>query len=382
MYAVASLSGGGVVCSSKRFGLELGALDVFGDKDCLNAAIHWIDIGKTKPGQHEIDDEKFIDSLLTLKILGFKGLIIGSGFEGNYIILRKAKEIMPLFANSIAIFEQLESPKFFFETLKSLKIPFPKIFIPSDRFSGKGTDWIIKDLRSSGGLGIRKLSAKKLKTSEYVQKKLSGTVISLSFFADGKNFHPVGFSELISKKQDHLPFVFCGLEGPIELDDGICRDALRICKLLVNKFKLKGFNGIDLIVADGTVYFLELNPRLTSSFEVLQKSYDFCFIKEHIRLTNENSINKCFLHNCLPNKNNLISGFRIIYAEEDFTVDERIQNKIFDPNFVQNIPNNKYFFKKYEPVCSVFLSGQNLLDLKAALDNKVNYLYSKLSQLK
>ena len=33
MFVVASISGSGVVCSTKRFGFKLGALDVFGDKD-------------------------------------------------------------------------------------------------------------------------------------------------------------------------------------------------------------------------------------------------------------------------------------------------------------------------------------------------------------
>ena len=161
MFVIASISGSGVVCSTKRFGFKLGALDVFGDKDCLNAALHWCDIAKTNREQPGIDGQKLIDSLLILKMRGFKGLIIGSGFEENYVMLKQAKEILPLFANSISIFELLQNPRSFFEILNTLKVPFPQTLIPSDQFLGEEFDWIIKDLRSSGGLGTKKFTQRK-----------------------------------------------------------------------------------------------------------------------------------------------------------------------------------------------------------------------------
>ena len=101
MYVLASLSGRGVVCSSQRFGCKLGVMDVFGDKDCLISAAFWRHIGTRFPEQTGIDSKKFLDSLSVFKINGFKGLIIGSGFEGKYDVLRQANEILPLYANSL-----------------------------------------------------------------------------------------------------------------------------------------------------------------------------------------------------------------------------------------------------------------------------------------
>ena len=63
------------------------------------------------------------------------------------------------------------------------------------------------------------------------------------------------------------------------------QEALRISKLIVQKFKLRGFNGIDFLVSDKAVYFLDLNPRITASFEILQESHSFCFSMKHIHLT-------------------------------------------------------------------------------------------------
>ena len=74
-------------------------MDVFGDKDCTNAAAVWRNIGTCFPDQIGVDGKKFLNSLSSLKINGFRGLIIGSGFEGKYDVLRKANEIMPLYFN-------------------------------------------------------------------------------------------------------------------------------------------------------------------------------------------------------------------------------------------------------------------------------------------
>ena len=77
----------------------------------------------------------------------------------------------------------------------------------------------------------------------------------------------------------------------------------------------------------------------------------------------------------------IISGFRIIYAQSDFYMNEHYQESLFNNKFITNIPNRKYFFKKYEPVCSVFLRGNSIWELQRALDDKVEFVYNKLSQV-
>ena len=381
MYVLASLSGRGVVCSSQRFGLKLGIMDVFGDKDCLSSAVFWRHIGTCFSVQTGIDCKKFLNSLPVFKVNGFKGLIIGSGFEGKYDVLKQANEILPLYANPLSVFKRLENPVTFFETLKLLEVPFPQVNLSKDSFEGLGCDWILKDLGSSGGRGIKQLFGKKSKNSEYFQKQLPGTAVSFSFFADGRNVIPLGYSKPVTTKQSNLPFVFCGLDGPIELNDSIDQEALRISKLIVQKFKLRGFNGIDFLVSDKAVLLVDLNPRITASFEVLQESHNFCFFEKHIHLTRDTPGNTHILENFPAKQKKIISGFRIIYAESDFYMNEHCQESFFKNKFLINIPNRKYFFKKYEPVCSVFLRSNCILDLQRALDDKVKFVYNKLSQL-
>ncbi len=381
MYVLATLSGRGVVCSSQRFGCKVGIMDVFGDKDCLISAVFWRHIGTSFPVQPDIDSKKFLNSLSAFKINGFKGLIIGSGFEGKYNVLRKANEILPLYANSLSVFKFLENSVEFFNIIKSLEVPFPQVNLSADSFKGLGSDWILKDLCSSGGRGIKKPFGRKSKSSEYFQKQLPGTAVSLSFFADGRNFIPLGYTKSVATKQSHLPFVFCGLDGPIELDDSVDQEVLRISKLIIRKFKLRGFNGIDFLVSDKTVHFLDLNPRITASFEILQESHSFSFFEKHIQLTGANPGNVHISESFSATQKKIISGFRIIYAESDCYINESCQESLFNRKFLTNIPNKKYFFKKYEPVCSVFLRRNTIQELQRALDDKVNYVYNKLANL-
>ena len=381
MYVLAALSGRGVVCSSQRFGCKLGIMDVFGDKDCLISAALWRHIGTCFPDQIGIDDKKFLDSLSVFKINGFKGLVIGSGFEGKYDVLRKANEILPLYANSLSVFKYLENSVLFFETLKLLEVPFPQVNLSADSFRDLGSDWILKDLGSSGGRGIKKPLGRKVKSSEYFQKQLPGMAVSLSFFADGQNIIPLGYSKPVTMKQSNLPFIFCGLDGPIKLNDSVNGEALRITKLIVQKFKLRGFNGIDFLVSDKAVHFLDLNPRITASFEILQESYSYSFFEKHIHLTHNVSGDTHLPKSFPAMQKKIISGFRVIYAESDFCMDEDYQELLFKNKFLTNIPNRKYFFKKYEPVCSVFLRRNSLVELQRDLDEKVDFVYNKLSQL-
>ena len=378
---LASLSGRGVVCSSQRFGCNLGVMDVFGDKDCLNSAAFWRYIGSCSPDQTGINGKKFLNSLSGFKINGFKGLIVGSGFEGKYDVLRQANEILPLYANSLPVFKSLENPNSFFETLKLLEVPFPQVNLSANSFEELGSDWILKDLGSSGGRGIKKTVGRKSRNSEYFQKQLSGTTVSLSFFADGKNFIPLGYSKPATIQQSNLPFVFCGLDGPIELDNSIDQEALRISKLIVQKFKLKGFNGIDFLVFNRAVYFIDLNPRITASFEILQESYNFCFFEKHIHLTGRSPANTLIPKSFPVIQKKIFSGFRIIYAKSDFYMNEQYQKVFFKNKFLINIPNKKYFFKEHEPVCSVFLTNNSISTLQKALDEMVDFVYNKLSQL-
>ena len=105
MYVFAALSGRGVVCSSQRFGCNLGVMDAFGDKDCLSSATFWRHIGTRFPEPTGIDSNNFLNSLSVFKVNGFKGLVIGSGFGGKYDVLKKANEILPLYTNSLSVYK-------------------------------------------------------------------------------------------------------------------------------------------------------------------------------------------------------------------------------------------------------------------------------------
>ena len=75
---LASLSGRGVVCASQRFDCKLGVMDVFGDKDCTNAAAVWHHIGTCFPDQTGVNSKKFLSVIFRLDDTG---LISSQNYE-------------------------------------------------------------------------------------------------------------------------------------------------------------------------------------------------------------------------------------------------------------------------------------------------------------
>ena len=75
------------------------------------------------------------------------------------------------------------------------------------------------------------------------------------------------------------------------------------------------------------------------------------------------------------------------FIKEIFSIDDTYKNKLinlFDCDYnnqFDHLHNRKYFFKKYEPVCSIFLRSNSILALQRALDEKVDFVYNKISQL-
>ena len=98
-----------------------------------------------------------------------KGWLLGPVLKEN-MIAKAGNEILPLYANSLSVFKCLENPILFFETLKLLKVPSHKLIYRRILFEDLGSDWILKDLGSSGGRG-KKTIWKKIKSSEYFQKQ-------------------------------------------------------------------------------------------------------------------------------------------------------------------------------------------------------------------
>lgn len=153
------------------------------------------------------------------------------------------------------------------------------------------SDWLVKPLRGTGGIGIRRWrnadaesSAGEVSSDECLQQRIPGRPIGINYFSrlrDGVR-HTVclgTFAGLTNRKNSAHPWLYGGSIGPMSDHDAppslalSSRDRTKIMRLgetIANEFDLVGLFNVDLIRrADGTLVMLEINPRYSASMELL-----------------------------------------------------------------------------------------------------------------
>ncbi len=115
----------------------------------------------------------------------------------------------------------------------------------------------------------------KLTEQHYFQKFIKGAIVGVNVFTFKGLFKILSINEQIyhrkSKHEIYLQKMFIGKHNKLILDfDRI------INNILLNFDGLNGFFGIDFILTDSNeIFFLEINPRLTTSYSFLHQSLGF-----------------------------------------------------------------------------------------------------------
>lgn len=115
----------------------------------------------------------------------------------------------------------------------------------------------------------------KLTKKHYFQKFINGVTIGVNIFAFKGFYRILSINEQIyQRKSEHeiyLKEMFIGKYNKLILDfDNI------INSILLNFEGLSGFFGVDFIMTDNNeIFFLEINPRLTTSYSFLHESLGF-----------------------------------------------------------------------------------------------------------
>lgn len=105
-----------------------------------------------------------------------------------------------------------------------------------------------------------------------VQEYIKGTPISVSLICNKENVNFISVnSQEITKKGNKIEYLGC--KTPIEhpLEKELIETSNKIIKCISG---LIGFVGIDYIIQDEKIFFVEINSRITTPYIVLQKNCD------------------------------------------------------------------------------------------------------------
>lgn len=135
--------------------------------------------------------------------------------------------------------------------------------------------WLIKPRAGAGGRGIRFWDGETIPATHFLEEFIDGISLSASYLHIGSTPRCDGVTEqLIGTAFVHAPspFSYAGSIGPSRfLDNQLLDEFDRIGMALVEADHcLMGLFGADFILHDGKLYLIEVNPRYTSSIEVLE----------------------------------------------------------------------------------------------------------------
>ena len=371
LLAVAALSARMLAEAARDDGLNVVALDVFGDADTRRAVSHWTAIGA--PETLRIDAAMLLSALRTLaQRCDVVGWIAGSGFEGQPDLLARGAAVLPLIGTPAEAVRRVRDPQTFFDVLDRHGIPHPPVRMtaPVD-----AAGWLVKDASGCGGWHIRRaMPAEPAPAHHYFQREVPGTPMSATFLANGGDACVLGFNQLIVRRFGARPFVFCGAVGPVPLPADVAQRISAAVRGLTAAFSLRGLGSLDFMLDGAAFSVLEVNPRPPASMALYG---GHGVVAAHLRAC---------LHGELPPgsvgaSNGSVQGTEIVFAPRPMALDEPAVGRLAALTGCHDLPFAATHFDAADPVCSVSAQGRTAAQVRALLAQRCAAVHQLLETL-
>lgn len=354
--------------SARRAGYEVIAVDGFADTDTQQACSACWHVPLTAG---RFDSNKINACLqLLYKKYPQSHIVLGPGGEFYTSFIELNLPDWQVSGNTAETIQQVTQPALFFACLEQLQIPYPEISLSVD-MPADG-EWLRKSTQSCGGMGVLKVAhAEGLQARQYYwQRELTGVPISALVITDGQAYTIIGYNQqLVDGFSKQLPYVYSGAIANVSLDENNKIETNTYIRKLIDSFNLIGVFSLDMMLLDQTLVVLELNPRISSSYELYERIQpELNLVDAHIRVCECDAL-------CEFAAMTGLAGQRIFYAKQD----HKITNVTW-PDWLSDRPNEEQSIAKNEPLCSVFASGDDMLAVQALLEKRVQQVPDILQQ--
>lgn len=388
--------------AANKAGFCVTAIDGYLDQETVNAATQAFAVAISDVG---FSEDALMSVIHGLNIEQYIGYVVGSGFEMQPALLSRISMYLPLLGNAETVVQHVKTPSLFFQTLDALNVRYPAI--QSD--VALGAKAVVKTVGGSGGQHIvwREECAVVLSDhttrqtpSHYHQTYIEGLSVSVLFLAGIKvgdvpaPVVTVGFNEQWVNACEMQPFRFGGLVSYAAFTDQIQSKLKALVLDIAYAFDLIGLNSLDVLISDGQIYVLEVNPRLSASLELYLQDCLDCYqvnlMQEHVNLCNvAQQENKKQLVEINQRMRVMASrpsihakrskGIGIVYAEKDctFSQDFKWPSWVMDKSQVTDNTNTDMqavAFKKGAPICSVHAIEKSAAETKKIIKERVRYI--------
>ncbi len=263
--------------SARRAGMRCVAGDLFGDWDTELSSQIAIQVSNWGPDE--------IGSLVrNARREGVCNLVICGGMEKRVGLLRELDQHFPIVGSSADAVEKTNDPFFlqkvvqgFGKTRQAEQVGFPRTKSGFDA-TMRGADWLMKPKESAGGHQVAHFdpsSAKPVDDCHFLQERIIGESYSSVFFANAGEVRLIGSTRQLVGSEPFVspfrPFAYCGSIGPIEHSRDQVEILIHVATELIRESGLAGVFGVDWVLgADGKIWIIEVNPRITSSCEIFE----------------------------------------------------------------------------------------------------------------
>jgi predicted ATP-grasp superfamily ATP-dependent carboligase len=339
-------------------GYEVIALDAFADRDTQQVTKQSF---KLKIHDWQLDAEDFKRVFTQINLDEIDGFLYGSLFDAVPELLAWVAERVPLIGNTPEVMRAAKDFSFF-KMLSDLQIAHPEVSleIPKDP-----ANWLCKRVGGNGGTHIR--PASQCNSADYFQREVTGEPISMLFVADGKKAHKIGFNQQFVAPTAELPYRFAGAVSGVNLSVSTEQQFGQAAQQLTTVLGLRGINSLDAILDGETLWMLELNPRLSATFELYPNLF------------------ATHLQGCASDLKEFLPQFKsscaqlILYADEAL----EIPSNFAWPKWVSDIPAIELKvgdakIAKNAPICTVCAKAENAESAQELVFQRTKMLTEKI----
>ena len=295
-------------------------------------------------------------------------VVLAAGAE---LFMREA-EAMPgwrIVGNSAVCVESVLDPHRFFAGLDALSIDYPGI-----RWDAPAEDsqsWLCKTPARCGGMGVQKICTGESRkhSDHYWQKEVDGQPISALFLSGQDEWRLLGFNQqLVQPLSPQLPYIYSGAIANIEVENKVGLKIKSYIEKLIKYFRLIGLCSIDLLVRGDEILVLEINPRISATYQLyerLQPSMNL--VDAHVRVCEGERLS------ALGPVNGQVANW-ILFAGAAFKIPDRVNW----PNWVSDRPQSGRQIKPGEPLCTLQLEQAEMEQLETVIQEKEKHVLSIL----
>ena len=276
--AIVGASARAAAFSALRAGYEVVAADLFADAD-LRAHC---DATRIEAGYPEALAD-------WLKDTECDGWLFTGALENHHELINAMAKVRPLIGCSSGAIRATRNPLLLQPVIQAAKLSFPETVETGDKLP-LDRSWLCKTYRSANGSGVWLLDsaeARERATEQeaYFQRFIGGTSAAAVFLCSQQSSTLLGVThQLVGDAiAGAKPWHYAGSVGPLRVSDAVANQLAKLGELLSERFKLSGLVGVDLVIERDKAWIIEINPRYSSSAEVVERMLGVSVVGAHVK---------------------------------------------------------------------------------------------------